>query len=358
MIQRSEIKRDMAKATKLPSGNWRVQASKTLNGKLVKKSFTSEKKKQAEYMAAEWQIEIEEENAVENITLEQAYDKYIKMKNAVLSPSTIRGYEALKRNTFSEIMNFPILKITQSMIQIEVNKLAVDSSPKYVRNAYGLLNAVLKTFRIDINLNITMPQKKKPELYIPDDNDIKTLLNSVKGQRIEIPILLAAFGPMRRSEICALTSDDINGNIITVNKSMVMGDDKEWHIKAPKTFSSYRHIEYPDFVIERLQGIKGNLTDMTPSAITDAFQKILKKNNLPSFRFHDLRHYAVSTLHSINVPDKYIMARGGWATNHTMNNVYNHILQSKKDELSQKITSHFNSVYSEETPTTHHENDH
>jgi integrase len=91
-----------------------------------------------------------------------------------------------------------------------------------------------------------MPQKKKPELYIPDDNDIKTLLNAVKGQRIEIPILLAAFGPMRRSEICALTSDDVNGNIITVNKSMVMGDDKKWHIKAPKTFSSYRNIEYPE----------------------------------------------------------------------------------------------------------------
>lgn len=348
----------MAKAKKLPSGNWRVQASKTINGKLVKKSFTSQNKKEAEYLATQWQVEIEEENAVENITLEQAYDKYIKMKNTVLSPSTIRGYEALKRNTFSEIMNFPILKITQSMIQIEVNKLAVDYSPKYVRNAYGLLNAVLKVFRLDLTLNITLPQKKKPKLYIPDDKDIKILLNAVKGQRIEIPILLAAFGPMRRSEICALTSNDINGNIISVNKSMVMGDDKEWHIKAPKTYSSYRNIEYPDFVIKRLQGIHGNLTDMTPSAITDAFQKILKKHNLPSFRFHDLRHYAVSTLHAINVPDKYIMARGGWATNHTMNNVYNHILQSKLDELTEKITTHFKSVYDDDSQPTHHENDH
>ena len=337
----------MAKAKKLPSGNWRVQASKTINGKLVKKSFTADSKKEAEYMAAEWQIEIEEENAIENITLDQAYDKYIKMKNAVLSPSTIRGYKALKRNTFTEIMDLPILKLTSSMIQIEVNKLAIDSSPKYIRNAYGLLNAVLKVFRPDLTPNITLPQKNKPELYIPDDNDIKILLNAVKGKRIEIPILLAAFGPMRRSEICALTSDDIDGNIITVSKSMVMGDDKKWHIKAPKTFSSYRSIEYPDFVINRLQGIQGSLTDMTPTAITDAFQKVLKTIGLPSFRFHDLRHYAVSTLHAINVPDKYIMARGGWATNYTMNNVYNHILKSKSDELSQKITEHFETVYSE-----------
>ena len=348
----------MAKAKKLPSGNWRVQVSKTINGKLIKKSFTADNKKEAEYLAAEWQIEIEEENAVENITLEQAYEKYIKMKNAILSPSTVRGYEALKRNTFSDIMNFPILKITQSMIQIEVNKLAVDSSPKYVRNAYGLLNAVLKTFITNFNIDITLPQKKKPDMYIPDDNDIRTLLNAVKGKDIEIPILLAAFGPMRQSEICALTSADVAGNIITVNKAMVMGDDGQWHVKVPKTYSSYRQIEYPDFVIDKIKGISGNLTNMTPSAITNAFLKILKKNNLPEFRFHDLRHYAVSTLHAINVPDKYIMARGGWSTNQTMNNVYNHILQSKKDELTEKITTHFNAVYGDNLEETHHETSH
>ena len=348
----------MAKAKKLPSGNWRVQASKSINGKLVKKSFTAENKKEVEYMAAKWQMKANEDNAAENVTLEKAYDKYIKMKNSVLSPATIRGYEALKRNTFSDIMALPISKITQNLIQIEVNNLAVDSSPKYVRNAYGLLNAVLTTFIPNINFNITMPQKKKPELYIPDDNDIRTLLAEVKGKEIEIPILLATFGPMRRGEICALTSDDINGNIITVNKSLVLGTDKKWHLKAPKTFSSYRNIEYPDFVINRLQGITGNLTDMTPSAITDAFPKVLKKCGLRQFRFHDLRHYAVSTLHSINVPDKYIMARGGWATNHTMNNVYNHILQSKKDEISQKITTHFNTVYDANSDTTHHETSH
>jgi integrase len=337
----------MANAKKLPSGNWRVQATKSINGNLVKKSFTSANKKEAEFMASQWQMQTTEENSVENITLEQAYNKYIKMKDSVLSPSTIKGYQALRDNTFTEIMTFPIKKITPSMVQIEVNNLASNHTPKYVRNAYGLLNAVFKVFRTDITLNITLPQKNKPTLYIPDDNDIKTLLEVVKGQEIEIPILLAAFGPMRRGEICALTSDDVNGNIITVNKSLVRTPDNNWVLKAPKTYSSYRQIEYPDFVIEKIKNINGNLTTMSPSAITNAFLKILRKNNMPEFRFHDLRHYAVSTLHSINVPDKYIMARGGWATNHTMNNVYNHILQSKKDELSQKITTHFNTVYND-----------
>ncbi len=84
---------------------------------------------------------------------------------------------------------------------------------------------------------------------------------------------------------------------------------------------------------------------MTPNAISDAFLKMLRKNHITEFRFNDLRHYAVSTLHAINIPDKYIMARGGWATNYTMNNVYNHALRSKKDEYTAKITVHFDSIY-------------
>lgn len=334
----------MANAKKLPSGNWRVQVSKSINGKLVKKSFTAGSKKEAEFLAAQWQLQTKEENTAERMTLHQAYTKYIEMKNAVLSPSTIRGYHALLRNTFTEIMDLPIAKITPTIIQIEINNLAAHSSPKYVRNAYGLLNSVLKAFAPNLLLDITLPQKAKPNLYIPDDNDIRKLLEFVKGKNIEIPILLAAFGPMRRSEICALTSDDINGNIVNVNKALVKGNDG-WHIKIPKTYSSYRQIEYPDFIIEKIKDKKGAIVDMTPTAITKFFAKELKKCGLPPFRFHDLRHYAVSTLHSINVPDKYIMARGGWSTDYVMKYVYNHTLKNKTDEYNKKIQNHYNNLY-------------
>lgn len=350
----------MAKAKKLPSGSWRVQASKSINGKMVKKSFTANSKKEAEYMAAEWQLKSEESNTVKNITLLEAYNKYIEMRSGVLSPSTIRGYEALRDNTFTEIMNFPISKLTETIIQMEISNLAAKKSAKYVHNAYGLLKAVLKVFKVRLDLEnlITLPQKKKPELNVPDDDVIKLLLNAAKGKKIEIPILLAAFGPMRRGEICALTSDDITGNIVTVNKAYVLTPENEWILKDPKSYEGSRYIEYPDFVIEKLKNIKGNITEMSPSAITDAFPKLLKKYDLPKFRFHDLRHYAVSTLHAINVPDKYIMARGGWATNDVMQRVYNHTLQSKSDELTKRITTHFNTVYDNETQSTSHETHH
>jgi integrase len=333
----------MSKPQKLPSGNWRVQVSKTVNGKLVRKSFTDPDKRKAELMAAKWLAE-QEEQAPQKLTLRQAYEKYIEMKNNVLSPTTIRAYKSMSKFTFQAIMDLPLDKISNTLVQIEVNELSATVKPKSVRNAYGLLNAVVSTFCPNLTLRVTLPQKEKPSLYIPDDSEIKKLLKFVEGKNIEIPILLAAFGPMRRSEICALTSEDLNGNVVTVNKALVRSG-KEWQIKIPKTYSSYRQIEYPKFVIEKIKNINGRLVEMTPNAITKMFEREIKKCGLPHFRFHDLRHYAVSTLHAINVPDKYIMSRGGWATNYTMNNVYNHTLKNAKDQTEEKITAHFNSVF-------------
>lgn len=335
----------MARAKKLPSGNWRVLTSKTIDGKIIRKSFTRSTKKEAELIASKWLEEIDNGHRVNNISLYDAYSKYISLKNEVLSPSTIKAYKSLHKNSMQGIMHININSITVVDIQKEINLLSATHSPKYVRNAYGLLNAVFCLFRPNFNPNPTLPSKTKPSLYIPDDNDIQKLLKAAKGHWMEIPILLAAFGPMRRGEICALTSDDILGCTVTVNKSLVKTPDNRWIVKSPKTYSSYRKIEYPSFVIERIKNIKGKIVVATPSAITDAFPHIIKKAGLPSFRFHDLRHYAVSTLHSINVPDKYIMARGGWATNYTMNNVYNHTLKSKSDQIEQQISSHFDCVF-------------
>ena len=45
----------MAKAKKLPSGNWRVRASTTINGEKIMRSFTDKTSNGAENQAREWQ---------------------------------------------------------------------------------------------------------------------------------------------------------------------------------------------------------------------------------------------------------------------------------------------------------------
>lgn len=80
-----------------------------------------------------------------------------------------------------------------------------------------------------------LKKKVRADIYVSSDAEIKQLLSSVAGTDMELPVLLAAFGPMRRREICALSSNDISGNIVHVCKNMVINGDREWIIKPPHT---------------------------------------------------------------------------------------------------------------------------
>lgn len=339
----------MAKAKKLPSGSWRALAYDYTDndGKRHYESFTADTKKEAEYLAAEFTLNKSSHKRPQNITVKEAVGQYIDIKKAILSPSTIRGYEALYKNHFSYFRDVKIRDLTNDMIQSWVGTVSQGHSPKTVRNAHGLLSASIDMFLPDYRIKSTLPQKKKPELYVPSDLDIKRLLDYIQGKELEIAVLLAAFGPMRRGEICALEQGDISGNFVTVSKSMVLTPDGTWEIKQPKTYSGYRIIEFPDFVIGKISGIEGRIIKATPMQITNRFSRAIKFSKLPHFRFHDLRHYSASIMHAIGVPDQYIMQRGGWSSDNVLKSVYRNTIDDQTQKFNQNINHHFESMQHE-----------
>lgn len=336
----------MATARKLPSGNYRcrIYVGKE-NGKDVYKSFTADTKKNAEFLANQYLIEKDQnkKKKSENLFCDEL-TKYISGKEPVLSPSTIKGYKNIERMLKKHYSSFYMMKISdieQEHVQEVISDLSKTKSPKTVRNYHGLISAVLGS---NLHLNTTMPQRIQPELYIPSDNEIKALVKAVKDTELEIPVLLGAFCMMRRGEICGLSMNDIKGNSIHVHHSLVLGPDKEWHLKAPKTTTSDRYIEAPQFVIDRIKEV-GHITTLNPHSITIMFQRVLDKNNIPHFRFHDLRHYSASIRHALGIPDAYIMADGGWCSDKVLKAVYRHAMSDRKKEMSDKANSHFESLF-------------
>jgi len=342
----------MAKKKKnaLPSGSIRVQVYDYTDaeGKKHYKSFTAPTKKQALAMAADWKANKNKALApVEDMTVYEAVGRYMDVKRAVLSPSTLRGYDSFRRNYFTgELGRRKVADINNIAVQAWISDLAAELSPKTVRNAYGLLSATLDVFAPELHLKITLPAKKRPDLYCPSDDDIKKLLKHIEGTELEIAVLLAAFGPMRRGEICALTSDDIHGNVVTVSKCMVQGPDGQWYVKQPKTYGSYREIEYPDFVIKKISHIKGKIIKTPPYGVTKKFILSVAKLDVPRFRFHDLRHYAASIMHAIGVPDQYILQRGGWSGDNVMKTVYRNAIDIETAKQNKKINEHFETLKS------------
>ena len=210
----------MAKAKKLKSGNWRVLIFDYTddNGKRHYKSFTAVTKKEAEYEASLYKLS--EKSIVDgNITVKQALLRYCDIKSNVLSPVTLLEYKRLVRSKYKSIENISLSKLKKEQIQIWINEYALEHSPKSVRNVYGLLSAALRVYSSKMINDIALPQKIKPDLYVPTDKDVQILLKYFSEKSdvdMEVAVYLAAFGTLRRSEVCALTSSDIRGNIIYI----------------------------------------------------------------------------------------------------------------------------------------------
>lgn len=332
----------MATAKKLPSGKYRCLIFTGMeNGKRKYKSFTAATKKEAELKATQYMMDKDEEKKVKgNKNLfRNELEKYILAKEAVLSPSTIRGYRNIQRmleEKYSRFCEMKLSHISQKDVQEVINDLSKTKFPKTVRNYHGLISSV-------IGSNLALNKKVQPELYIPSDGEIQALVNAVNGTELEIPVLLGAFCMMRRGEICGLAMDDIKGNTIHVHHSLVLGTDKEWHLKAPKTETSDRYIEAPAFVTDRIREV-GHITNLNPHSITIMFQRVLDRNNINHFRFHDLRHYSASIRHALGIPDAYIMADGGWRSDKVLKSVYRHALDDRKKEMSSIANSHFSQL--------------
>ena len=348
----------MPTARKLPSGSWRCQVYShteeifleggTIKKKRIYKSFTcddptSKGRRKCEKMAADWVID-KENQKICNLTFGEALDQYIESRSAILSPATVREYKRTRKSDLQGLMGIRIDSITQEQIQKEINKESLSHSPKSVRNMHGLLSAVLRTYRPNFALSTALPKKVRPKLNIPTEEDIQRLMAYVKDTDMEIPVLLAAFGPMRRGEIAALDSDHMKGNIVHVEYSMALDENNKWVKKSPKSISGDRYIEFPDFVIEKLQGIDGRIVLLKPNQISDRFIDIVKRAGLPKFRFHDLRHYSASIQHALGIPDAYIMQRGGWGSDAVLKNVYRHVLEDKTEQMNQIANSYFESL--------------
>lgn len=330
----------MATAKKLPSGSWRCQVHDYTdeNGKKHRRSFTASTKRQAELMAA--QFAAEERRSRTEMTMGEAVFSYIEARTSVLSPNTVKDYRCTYNHHISAIKNIPVNSIRSEDIQKALNQEALKLSPKSIRNINTLLMAVLGVYRPDFRPNISLPQKVRVEYNIPTDDDIKRLMVDVKGTEMELPILLAAFGPMRRGEICALRTENIAGNIVHVCENMVQDGPGKWIVRHPKSYAGDRYIPFPDFVAELWKGKRGRIVNMTPTALSRRFERIQHRLGL-KFRFHDLRHYSASIQHAMGVPDAYIMQRGGWGSDAVLKQIYRHTLEDKTKEMNDKVNDYF-----------------
>ena len=333
---------------KLPSGRWNVQVR--VGDKRISVTDDDRDVCQAKAMAIQAGLIELEKKKPKAVTLETAIDEYIDSKSNTLSPSTIRGYDQVKRLRFKGIMKRDIYKLTKRDIQAAVNQESKLVAAKTVANAYGLVRPVLKDYGIDV-FGIKLPQRVKPDKDYIQPEEIGNLLQAAEKDPYEVPILLAIWLGMRRSEICGLCWDCVDEaeKKIKIRRKLIMDKDNHFTlVDGAKNVSSQRTIDCPEYIMDKLSRLRssrseGRVFKMSPNTILQHIHKICKETGITDSTTHGLRHTNAAVMRYLGVSDAYAMERGGWTEERTYKNIYSYVFDSTANKEGEIIDSFFNS---------------
>lgn len=319
---------------KRPSGSYRVR--KQINGKMVRITFDHEPT-ETEILLAFGEHLDDAPVPKEMLLFANAAKQYVELKRNVLSPKTRKEYIETPGRLSKDFITKNVYDITAYDVQSEINRLAASKSPKTVKNYHSFISKVIKTFRPDFVLNTTLPQVEIKEPYIPDDKQVKQLLAYMKEERPNyyVLIVLGAYG-LRRSEIMAVTADDLEGDTLHVTKAKVQDEKNNWIIKVNKTPKSRRDIVIPSDVADIIRD-KGYAFNVNPSNIKKVIDTACRHLNIEHITLHKLRHYFASTLVSNKVDILTVAALGGWSSPDMIYKRYGHAMEDKKKKALKHI---------------------
>lgn len=335
----------MATAKKTASGRWRVQVY--YDGKTH--SITRDTKREAEYAALEMQMQHKRE--VGRVTVGKAIDAYIASKDGVLSPTTIEGYEKIRRNYLQSLMDVPLSSLNELVVQSAFNaeskritRQGTTPTPKTMANVRGLFSAAMAQY--GLHFSPTIPAKRKRVRTLPEPQEIYSI---IRGTDIELPCMLAMWLSFTMSEVRGIRVCDIKDGIMAINQVVVDVRGMPLAKAAGKEYDRNRALAVPPYIMRLIEDTPawkdgdGYIITASGESIRGRFRRLCAKADV-DITFHDLRHVNASVMLQLNVPDKYAMERGGWKTDTTMKRVYQETFSRERKNVDALIDSYFDDV--------------
>lgn len=325
----------------LPSGSWFIQLR--LQGRSISVTEASEAACRAKAIAIKAGL-YHQESAASCCTLGEAMERYLRDKDAVLSPSTRAGYKSIQRTRFKSYMHIPVNKLNcQRMVNDE---LKLGKAVKTVMNAWGFAQSCIE-YQTGTKPTVSIGQRVKKEHLFLDYEEIKVFLSAVYGKPGELPALLALHS-LRFSEIKGLTWDniDLSRGVIRVRGAMVYDEYHRYVMKETnKTEKSRRELP---IMIPRLRELleaeenkDGYLVPAPEVSVYKQINRVCKAAALPEIGIHGLRHSFASLCYHLEVPEKVCMRLGGWSRPDVVSEIYTHLSDRDISANAQKLIDFF-----------------
>ena len=315
------------------------------------------------------------------LTADMLFSEYLKQWLEVVKVrvkiATFCSYQDMVLNTIAPY--FEKKKITlrdlearhiQQFYTEKLKTVSANSVIHYHAVIYQSLKYAMKTDMVPQNvaMKVDRPRKEQYQPTFLDADEMQELFKVVKGTRLELPVLVAAFYGLRRGEVLGLKWDaiDFQRGTLTIKRTVteVRLDGKTEIIEqeSAKTKSSLRTLplvgSFKDYFMEVKQAqevnksVCGNCYNydydgyvfvdelgerMKPDYLTNYFPTYIQRHGIRKMRFHDLRHSCASLLLANGVPLKQIQEWLGHSDFSTTANIYAHLDYSSKISSAQAM---------------------
>lgn len=290
-----------------------------------------------------------------------------------LAHATYGAYQGLLKSTivpYFRKKKLTLRELEARHLQMFYSEMLRRVTPNTVIHYHAVIHSALKyAVKTDMLIQnvadkVDRPRKNSFQPVFLSADEMQKMFEALRGTKLELPVLVAAFYGLRRGEVVGLKWDaiDFERNTITikhiVTNAKIDGKCEIVCADRAKTKSSLRSLPLVSNIREKLLALReqqkenrrvcgncyskkydgyvfvdamGNI--FNPRSVTANFSKLLEQNGLRHIRFHDLRHSCASLLLANDVPLKQIQEWLGHSDIGTTANIYSHL------DYKSKITS-------------------
>ena len=334
-------------------------------------------KRKAEAELARLRAEFEPPKEVGDLSSDMLFTDYLlewlEIAKGRLAVATYSSYAAMIKKpvgSYFRQRNLTLRELEARHLQMFYSEMLRKVKPNTVIHYHAIIHSALKyAVKTDMLVQnvadkVDRPKKNSFQPVFLSAEEMQKMFEALRGTKLELPVLVAAFYGFRRGEVLGLKWDAIDFErgtisvIRTVTTITLDGKQTEIEQQSAKTKSSLRTLpligsfreyflqvkeaqelnkqvcgncynhEYDGFVFVDELGER-----MRANYLTSAFPKFLEDHGLRRMRFHDLRHSCASLLLANGVPLKHIQEWLGHSDFTTTANIYAHL------DYKSKITS-------------------
>ena len=349
-------------------------------------------KRKAEAELARLRAEFEPPKEVCDLNSDMLFADYLlewlEIAKGRLAVATYSSYAAMIKKPVGPYFrqrNLTLRELEARHLQMFYSEMLRKVKPNPVIHYHAIIHSALKyAVKTDMLVQnvadkVDRPKKNSFQPVFLSAEEMQKMFEALRGTKLELPVLVAAFYGFRRGEVLGLKWDAIDFErgtisvIRTVTTITLDGKQTEIEQQSAKTKSSLRTLpligsfreyflqvkeaqelnkqvcgncynyEYDGFVFVDELGER-----MRANYLTSAFPKFLENHGLRRMRFHDLRHTCASLLLSNGISMKQIQIWLGHSTFSTTADIYAHLDYSAQEASANAMNGMFNRPEKEE----------